>query len=97
MGRNSSFLLPILGPLVLATAVLGHTVPALLSRQEGNGACQATQPTVGAPHQNIWAGLTNQEMADALDFLYKSKELNLTRDGGRYAWTRSVSSSGHSS
>lgn len=82
MGWNRSFFLPLLGPLALATATLGHSVPTLLSRQ-GNGACQATQPTVGAPHPNIWAGLTNQEMADALDFLYKSKDLNLTRDGGR--------------
>lgn len=76
-----------LGPLALATAALGHSVPALLARQARDGACQATQPTVGAPHQNIWAGLTNQEMADALDFLYKSRELNLTRDGGRYVLT----------
>ncbi|KAI7777849.1 hypothetical protein LA080_002972 [Diaporthe eres] len=71
-----------LGHLALAAATLGHSVPAVLARQAGDGACQATQPIVGAPHQNIWAGLTNQEMADALDFLYKSKELNLTRDGG---------------
>lgn len=87
MRQNPSFFfLPILGPLASATAVLrpGQSVPpALLSRQAGNGVCQATQPTVAAPHVNIWAGLTNQEMADALDFLYKSKELNLTQDGGR--------------
>lgn len=95
MGRNRSLFLPILGPLALATATLGHSVPALLTRQAGNRACQATQPTVGAPHENIWAGLTNQEMADALDFLYKSKELNLTRDGGKYVPTVSFSFFGH--
>lgn len=72
-----------LGPLALATAAWGHSVPAFLPRQAGNGACQITQPVLEAPHKNIWAGLTNQEMADALEFLYKSKELNLTRDGGR--------------
>lgn len=83
MRRNTSFFLPVFGPLVLATAASGHSVPAILPRQAGNGACQVTQPAADAPHVNIWAGLTNQEMADALEFLYKSKELNLTRDGGR--------------
>lgn len=84
MRQNPSLLLPVLGPLVSATAVLRqNVVPALLPRQAGGGVCQATQPTVAAPHANIWAGLTNQEMADALEFLYKSKELNLTQDGGR--------------
>lgn len=84
MRRTPSLLLPVLGPLASATAVLRQNVPpALLPRQAGSGVCQATQPTVAAPHENIWAGLTNQEMADALAFLYNSKELNLTRDGGR--------------
>lgn len=69
--------------MALAAVALGHNVPAFIPRQAGNGACQVTQPVVEAPHKNIWAGLTNQEMADALEFLYGSKELNLTRDGGR--------------
>ncbi|KAJ0109324.1 amine oxidase catalytic domain-containing protein [Diaporthe amygdali] len=85
MRRNTSFVPPILGFLAIASTVSGHGVRGSLPRQAGGGVCQVTQPTVGAPHRNIWAGLTNQEMADALDFLYKSKELNLTIDGGSLA------------
>lgn len=93
MRRDTSFVLPFLGSLAAIATVSGHRVEhrapiesqyrGILSRQAGDGVCKVTQPTVDATSKNIWAGLTNQEMADAIDFLYKSKELNLTRDGGR--------------
>ncbi|KAM5346287.1 hypothetical protein ACJ41O_009292 [Fusarium nematophilum] len=78
---------PLLVCLNLATKALGeHTRPRssanVFERQPGGGVCVATQPSVNAPHKNIWAGLTNQEMADAIAYLYKSKDLNLTKDGG---------------
>ncbi|KAH7393640.1 copper amine oxidase [Cadophora sp. MPI-SDFR-AT-0126] len=94
MRRDTSFILPFLGSLASIATVSGHRVehPApiesqyhgILSRQAGDGVCKVTQPTVDPISKNIWAGLTNQEMADAIDFLYKSKELNLTRDGGSW-------------
>ncbi|KAK8065730.1 Copper amine oxidase [Apiospora hydei] len=33
---------------------------------------------------NVWAGLTNRELSDAITFLFSNKELNLTEDGGNW-------------
>ena len=78
----------ILGGLTLSVGVVGQHLQfsqqadeVLERRADGDG-CGA-QPKASAPHQNIWAGLTNRELADAIGFLYKSKELNLTQNGGR--------------
>jgi primary-amine oxidase len=89
MGRLSSTILPVfLGSLTLAAGLVRQQpkfsprVEEVLGRRAEAGVCGA-QPETTAPRQNIWAGLTNQEMADAISFLYSSKELNLTKDGGR--------------
>ncbi|KAH0522966.1 hypothetical protein TsFJ059_008029 [Trichoderma semiorbis] len=47
--------------------------------------CKSRQPSVSAPHQNIWGGLADKEAADIIDLLHQhSTGLNLTtedRDG----------------
>jgi len=85
---GSTILLVFLGSLTLSAGLMRQKPnfspqgSEALGRRTDAGVCGA-QPTAIAPHQNIWAGLTNQELADALNFLYSSQELNLTKDGGK--------------
>ncbi|KAK8035098.1 Copper amine oxidase [Apiospora rasikravindrae] len=91
MGRFFLASLPLLGALV--SGLPGTHAPfqpvselrlPLQRRVTGNGTCAITQPTTQAPHKNIWAGLTNRELSDAITFLFSNKELNLTEDGGNW-------------
>lgn len=89
MGRFFLASLPLLGSLV--SGLPGPHAPFQpvselrlpLQRRADNGTCAITQPTTKAPHKNVWAGLTNRELSDAITFLFKDKDLNLTEDGGK--------------
>ncbi|KAK8110994.1 uncharacterized protein PG998_007451 [Apiospora kogelbergensis] len=89
MGRFFLASLPLLGSLV--SGLPGSYAPFQpvssprlpLQRRADNEICAITQPTTQAPHKNVWAGLTNRELSDAITFLFKDKELNLTEDGGK--------------
>ncbi|KAK7963812.1 membrane primary amine oxidase [Apiospora saccharicola] len=90
MGRFFLASLPLLGSLV--SGLPGPHAPFQpvselrmpLQRRADNGTCAITQPTTQAPHKNVWAGLTNRELSDAITFLFKDKDLNLTEDGGKW-------------
>ncbi|PVH72022.1 DUF1965-domain-containing protein [Cadophora sp. DSE1049] len=90
---RNSFVFPLLAYLAFVDcASTYHIQPdpegnRHLERQAGNAGCALTQPTAKAPRKNIWATLTDQELTDAVDFLYKFKELNLTKTSGSWANT----------
>ncbi|KAH8586808.1 copper amine oxidase [Bisporella sp. PMI_857] len=91
MQPGNSLIFPLLGYFALVNCASGYHNPEGKSHQErqtGNPVCAVTQPTTKAPRKNIWACLTNQEVTEAIDFLYKSNELNLTKTGG--SWDNSI-------
>ncbi|KAK6849702.1 Copper amine oxidase [Apiospora arundinis] len=90
MGRFFLASLPLLGSLV--SGLPGSHPPFQpvselrlpLQRRADSGTCAISQPTTQAPHKNVWAGLTNRELSDAITFLFKDKDLNLTEGGGNW-------------
>ncbi|KHO00534.1 Copper amine oxidase [Metarhizium album ARSEF 1941] len=53
--------------------------------------CEARQPSVSAPHGNIWAALTDKEAADVVDLLRRdSTGLNLTAYDSAGSWDNKI-------
>jgi hypothetical protein len=74
-----------------------HLIPALLGSitlaSASGSVCSNEQPSIVAPHKNIWLGLTNQEAADVIKLLHSNATgLNLTaaKDAGRYAFHANI-------
>ncbi|KAK2596780.1 hypothetical protein QQS21_006108 [Conoideocrella luteorostrata] len=53
--------------------------------------CESRQPSVSAPHQNIWGGLADKEADDVIDFLHQhSTGLNLTAEDSAGSWDNRI-------
>ncbi|KAL6824800.1 amine oxidase catalytic domain-containing protein [Trichoderma sp. SZMC 28015] len=53
--------------------------------------CKSRQPSVSAPHQNIWGGLADKEAAGIIDFLHQhSTGLNLTTEDRAGSWDNRI-------